>query len=106
MKKAVTKLRRKHLDALGWERLVSGHSRSNRSIKDYCAEHGVSAASYYQWRRRLRPVPDPELFSPVEIADAATDFIEVELPGGVLLRFGSLPPAAYLRQLSSQFGGF
>jgi hypothetical protein len=85
---------------------VSGHSRSKRSVKDYCAEHGVSVASYYQWRRRLRAEPDTNLFSPVEIADETPGFIEVELPGGVLLRFGALPPVWYLRQLSSQFGGF
>lgn len=106
MKKSVTALSRKWLDAQTWERLLSGYEQSDLSVKEYCARHGVSAASYYRWQKRLRGEIAGALFSPIEIgAGPIEEPIEVELPGGVVLRFGALPPVDYLRSLSLMFSG-
>ena len=85
--------------------MIWGHDAGKMSVKEYCAKQGVSAASYYRWQKRLRGGMAEELFSPIEIGAEPIESIELELPGGVLLRFGSLPPVAYLRDLSSQFSG-
>lgn len=104
MKKSVTELSRKWLDAQTWERLLSGHDVSKMSVKEYCSKHGVSAASYYRWQKRLGGAKEGELFSPIEIgAGAIEEPVELELPGGIIFRFGALPPVEYLRGLSVAF---
>lgn len=107
MKKSVTALSRKWLDAQTWERLLSGHDPSKLGVKEYCARHGVSAASYYRWQKRLRGEKEGELFNPIEIGGGGIEeYIELELPGGIVLRFGALPPVEYLRSLSVVFNGW
>lgn len=106
MKKAGKEFSGKWLDARTWERLIWGHDAGKMSVKDYCAKQGVSAASYYRWQKRLGGEKGGELFSPIEIGRGSIEeSVELELPGGVLLRFGGLPPVDYLRQLSSAFSG-
>lgn len=36
-----------------WAALIEAQSRSGRSIAVFCREHGLSANSFYRWRRRL-----------------------------------------------------
>lgn len=106
MKKVVTELSRKWLDAQTWDRLLSGHDPGKLSVKEYCSRHGVSSASYYRWQKRLRGEKGGELFSPIEIGGGPIEeSIEVDLPGGIVLRFGALPPVDYLRSLSLVFRG-
>ena len=107
MKKAVTGLSRKWLDADSWALLLSACEKSHLSVKDFCASQGISAASYYRWQKRLRrdKETDRAHFSPIEIQAKLTGGIVVELPGGVVLRFEELPPVEYLRRLSAQFSG-
>jgi hypothetical protein len=107
MKKAVTALSRKWLDADSWVLLLSAYEKSNLSVKDFCASQGISAASYYRWQKRLDidKKSDSTLFRPIEIQTKTSGGIIVELPGGVLLRFGDLPPVDYLRSLSSMYSG-
>lgn len=38
-----------------WRSLVESYQSSEESLKEYCLRHGVSTASFYAWRRRLRP---------------------------------------------------
>ncbi|MEM0926912.1 MAG: transposase [Planctomycetota bacterium] len=37
-----------------WSRLIDLHAQSDLTIADFCDSHGVSTASFYQWRRRIR----------------------------------------------------
>lgn len=108
MKKAVTELSGKWLDSETWSLILSAYEKSNLSVKDFCATQGVSVASYYRWQKRIQSEKetDSRLFSPVKIQPKSVDLVVVELPGGVILRFGELPPVDYLRQLSTQFSGF
>lgn len=107
MKKADTPLSRKWLGADTWALLLSAYEKSNLSVKDFCASQGISAASYYRWHKRLRSdrETDKVLFSPIEIQTKSSGSIEVELPGGVVLRLEGLPPVDYLRSLSLLFSG-
>ena len=36
-----------------WAELIEAQSTSGRSIAAFCREHGLSANSFYRWRRRL-----------------------------------------------------
>lgn len=71
-----------------WRKVVLGQPRSGMSVAAWCSQHGVSAPSFYVWRRRLakrgaahqaRRLP----LVPVEIIGPATDrsvvVLEIEL---------------------------
>ncbi len=104
MKKASTKTSRSRLDSATWSLLLEAQRESGLSVKDFCMSQGISAGTYYRWQQRLRS-DDRGVFSPIEIQAKSGGHIEVELPGGVVLRFGDLPPVEYLRSLSSMFSG-
>ncbi|HEX5106458.1 MAG TPA: hypothetical protein VFV87_21715 [Pirellulaceae bacterium] len=80
-----------------WERRIARQGRSRLSIAEFCSQEGVSTASFYVWRRRLRgadaAAPQSPLFVPVELPTPgiAAGGVRVELPGGVIL---SLPADA------------
>jgi hypothetical protein len=65
------------------------------TVADFCAAEGVSVASFYHWRRKLEadaPVDTPApKFVPLELPAASpvtrTTIMQVELPGGVRVRF-------------------
>ena len=105
MKKGISDPMRPRLDSATWALLLEVQESSGLSVKDFCNSQCISVASFYQWRSRLQggKVADEGLFSPIEIQEKPSGIITVELPGGVLLRFSQLPPAGYLRQLSSEF---
>jgi hypothetical protein len=107
MKKASTKTSRSRLDTATWSLLLEAREESDLSVKDFCASQGISEASFYLWRKRLGKDKETAVvvFSPIEIQAKSGGHIEVELPGGVVLRFGDLPPVEYLRSLSSMYNG-
>jgi len=49
-KRAARRVRR---SAEQWADLIEAQSTSGRSIAVFCREHGLSANSFYRWRRRL-----------------------------------------------------
>ena len=84
--------------ALAWERRIEKQRRSRLSIAEFCGQEGVSTASFYAWRRRLRGAGSAEphasaLFVPVEWPPPAiaAGGVRIELPGGAVL---SLPADA------------
>ena len=78
-----------------WRKIVLGQPRSGLSVVAWCAQHGVSAPSFYVWRQRLaqraaqRTRRGPQLL-PVEIISSAmspnTSALEIELPNQVKVR--------------------
>jgi len=36
-----------------WRRLLRQARRSDRTARDFCAEHGISVPSFYSWRREI-----------------------------------------------------
>ena len=78
-----------------WADRIDRFEQAGQTVAQFCAAEGVSPASFYQWRRKLRsddPVPQPLAgFLPVKLqqspqAQPAT-VMSVELPGGVRVRF-------------------
>jgi hypothetical protein len=89
-------------DSAKWTLLLEAQRGSALSVKDFCASQGISAGNYYRWQQRLRD-HDGARFDRIEIQAKPGGSIAVELPGGVVLRFGELPPVEYLRSLSSMY---
>jgi len=75
------------LDAATWALLLEGYESSDLSIKDYCLSRGISAASFYQWRKRLDENKETAktLFRAIELSSKPTGGVIVELPGGISL---------------------
>jgi Transposase len=68
-----------------WERLLAKQAGSGLSIAEFCRRNEVSAASFYQWRKKLgRRRPVAEAFVPVAVLGAAT--LRVEFPCGVVMQ--------------------
>jgi len=80
-----------------WRRRLSRFDARKWTVAEFCDREGVTAASFYYWRRRLID-DEAALRSPqtVPVARAAGAFLpvevlvgprlEVELPNGVVLR--------------------
>jgi transposase-like protein len=78
-----------------WRERLERFTRADMTVAEFCAEEGVSVASFYQWRRKLESdsqahVPAPK-FVPLELPAASpatsTTVMQVDLPGGVRVRF-------------------
>ena len=78
-----------------WGDRIDRFEQTGQTVAQFCAAEGVSTASFYQWRRKLRAdataTPSLAKFVPVELAtrrqaESAT-VMSVEFPGGVRVRF-------------------
>jgi hypothetical protein len=66
-----------------WRSRLRRFQSSGMSVKRFCEAERVSAASFYQWRKRLKTEErkqDPPTFLPVRLTQAAA--IEIHLPNG------------------------
>jgi hypothetical protein len=101
-----------------WRQLVERQRRSNLTVRDFCAQAGISEPSFYAWRSELvrrdsetgraapsesqTPRPTATLtprFLPVTIAEypraaVAASHVEVVLPSGLLVRVPAQDTAA------------
>ena len=79
-----------------WTDLLSQFDQSGLTVAEFCKRERCSAASFYQWRRKLRGQKSGQwagpTFVPIKIADAAGPSlspqatVSLNLPGGVRLR--------------------
>ena len=87
-----------------WRDRVCRFEHCGLTVAEFCQREGYSAASFYQWRRRLADASEfnqKAAFVPVELSTAALTFpsqnepgeptdlrieLRIELPGGVLVR--------------------
>ena len=78
--------KRKRLGSAGWQALVVRQVASGLSVAAFCARERVSAASFYQWRARLRADGESGSATPVreDAADAFVDLGALALGGGRL----------------------
>lgn len=91
-----------------WRKVVSGQPGSGLSVAAWCSQHGVSAPSFYVWRRRLaehgaRRQMQRLPLVPVEIISSTTDrgivALEIELPSQVKVQVRSGCELELLRQV-------
>jgi hypothetical protein len=83
-----------------WRDRVCRFEQCGLTVAEFCQGEGYSAASFYQWRRRLADASEfnqKAAFVPVELSTAALTFpsqnepgeqtdLRIELPGGGLVR--------------------
>jgi hypothetical protein len=79
-----------------WQEAIERQQASGQSIVGFCAEEGVSTASFHAWKRRFRRSQrgvhrkaTEEALVPVQIVSdplAGMGTLEVQWPSGVVLR--------------------
>jgi hypothetical protein len=77
-----------------WQRRMRRFWKAGESVAEFCRKEGVSAPSFYQWRKRLtrQPRPREEVsgFKAVRLVAAAS--VAVRLPGGTQLEVPTADP--------------
>jgi hypothetical protein len=76
-----------------WQRRMARFREAQQSVAEFCRKEGVSAPSFYQWRKRLAQRPRPAAgrngtlvaagFRPVRLVSSGG--VAVQLPGGTQL---------------------
>jgi transposase-like protein len=70
-----------------WQRRMARFRQAQQSVTEFCGKEGVSAPSFYQWRKRLaqraRLAEEAAGFRPVRLVSSAA--VAVQLPGGTQL---------------------
>lgn len=93
-------------NALAWGKRLDRFDRADVTITQFCRQEGVSQASFYHWRRKLRSQPaslprnqDPPVprFLPVSLtgkpaaptppASTPPSRMTIDLPGGIRIQF-------------------
>ncbi len=84
-----------------WREHVSAWQQSGVTIRQYCLQHHVNEPNFYAWRRELarrdevggapvppapRAKPSSVTWLPVTVTSATSPLVEVQLPGGTVLR--------------------
>jgi hypothetical protein len=93
-----------------WRRWINQWRASGLSVRAFCAEHGLSSASFYHWRRVLerRATEEPTLVPVQVVADAVpaqASALEVVLTDGRAVRVAPGFDATTLRRLLAVLEG-
>ncbi len=74
-------------NAREWQRRMARFQEGQQSVAEFCRQEGVSAPSFYQWRKRLiqhlGPAEEAAGFRTVRLGGSAG--VAVRLPGGTQL---------------------
>jgi hypothetical protein len=98
-----------------WRQRLRRFEHAGLSAVAFCAKEGVSTATFYAWRQRLRQPPDEPTAAPDGPADGATRLIpvrllpaaapvEVVLPAGLVLRLTPGCDLGFVRLLVGTLG--
>ena len=93
-----------------WQQRLDRFRRSGLSIPAFCDREGVSAASFYSWRRRLQvdaapPDADKARVIPVHlVSQPRAAPLQVVLPSGLSFRLSPDHDLAWLRQVLPLLG--
>ena len=92
--------------ALQWRERLDRFDQSELTVAGFCEQEGCSTASFYQWRRRLRDAEPPgtPAFVPVELESSDLEIgadrtVQIDLPGGAIVRIPSGATVAERREL-------
>ena len=83
-----------------WRELIKEYEEGAVTVREFCAAHEVSAASFYQWRRRLKESPAVMKFALIGPVDGKSDgAIELRLATGEALVIATGADPATLRMV-------
>lgn len=73
-----------------WPARLQAQAESGRTIRAWCADNGVTEATFHYWRKRLAAIdaPGPQ-FIELPSTRQGAPMLEVEMPNGFLVRLGS-----------------
>jgi transposase-like protein len=105
---AVAPSRSRQATRQAWIDRLARHRASNLSVAAFCAAEGVSANSFFYWKRQFAasaasPPDAPPRFLPVHV-QAVPLPVEVVLPGGAVLRLAPGCDLAFVRSLVEVLG--
>jgi hypothetical protein len=88
--------------AVQWRARIAEQERSRLSVKQFCKDRGLTAWSFYDWRKRLRDSAAPVRFALVERRSgnskpATCTDVEIVFAGGEQVRIRSGVDGATLR---------
>lgn len=89
-----------------WKESLREQLESGQSVAAYCVDKGLEQATFYAWRKRLGDGVSGSsgvAFTPIVVKEPVIEGTELQLPGGLILRFSGLVPVDYLRQLSAAY---
>ena len=96
-----------------WRGRMARFEGAQQSVAEFCRKEGVSAPSFYQWRKRLArrvgPAEEATGFRPVRLVPSAG--VVVQLPGGTQVHIATSDPEALrlvidaLARVDAQFAG-
>ena len=73
-----------------WSKIVKRSQRSTLSQSDFCRKEGISVQQLHYWRKKEQntetPTPSPFIPLPIETSPPVTTEMEIELPGGIVIR--------------------
>jgi len=84
-----------------WLDRLSRFSQADQSVAEFCSWEDISAASFYQWKRRLSPTIEipkssrqrwassTSSFTELTVASASSSATTIRLPGGAAIELGS-----------------
>lgn len=80
-----------------WRERLDRFERSGLTVQAFVRREGVSAPTYYQWRRKLRDSstkPAPVSFLPIALSTrdliGREDRVEIELPNSSIVRLSGV----------------
>lgn len=90
-----------------YQRLIERQQDSHQPVIPFCREQGISEATFYLWRKRLRLSPTrgvkpvARTFIPLAlpISPGAEAAIVLELPGSITIRVGPEVTPSHLRSV-------
>ena len=98
-----------------WTDRLDRFEQVDLTVAQFCLTEGVSQASYYYWRRKIRQSPPGSAvrptrslarFIPVALSSSALppprSVMTVDLPGGIRIRFEIPAPNEALNQAHNQ----
>ena len=92
-----------------WRERIAEQARSGLSIKQFCKESGVTAWSFYDWRKRLREAAAVRFAlverEPAERERTTEVQLELILPGGARMDIRSGVDSATLRTVLEALRG-
>ena len=87
--------------------IVASYLEGGEDVSSLCTRYGLTRGQFYYWRRKFQQTHEQANgrsgFVPMEILDdTKVHFLEIEMPGGTVLRSNNLLPASYIRSLMEE----
>jgi hypothetical protein len=83
--------------AMVMQQHIDACKASGQTVASYCSGHSIKAHQYYYWQNKLQPAVPGKFISiapPLLTASVSVDFTN-----GNRVRFETLPPPEYIKQL-------